>query len=101
MENKSNIDSKFSKIYLSKRVSKIYPKDCLLKIKNKKNWPSYLLQYKGQKRYLSTIYKDKEQKLQNNRKGSNQYQQKLQARVETYLTSDHSSILITNDGTFA
>ena len=100
MENKSNIDSKFSKIYLSKRVSKIYPKDCLLK-KKKKKLTSYLLQYKGKKRYLSTIYKDKEQKLQNNRKGSNQYQQKLQARVETYLTSDHLSILITNDGTFA
>ena len=30
------------------------------------------------KKYLSIIYKDNEQKLQNNQKGSNQYQQKLQ-----------------------
>ena len=38
--------------------------------------PSFLLQYKG-KKYLSIIYKDKEQKLQNNQKRSNQYEQKL------------------------
>ena len=38
--------------------------------------PSFLLQYK-RKKYLSIIYKDKEQKLQNNQKRSNQYEQKL------------------------
>ena len=72
MENKANIDSKFSKIYLSKRASKMYPKACLL-YKNKKYIYVTFLPPTIQraKRYLSTIYKDKEQKLQNNKKGSN------------------------------
>ena len=98
MENKSNIDSKFSKIYLSKRVSKIYPKDCLLK--NKIDLPTSY-NTKGKRDIYQQYIKTKNKNYKNNRKGSNQYQQKLQARVETYLTSDHSSILITNDGTFA
>ena len=47
-------------------------------------WPSFLLQLKG-KKYLSIIYKENEQKLQNNQKGSNQYQQKLQGQKHTQL----------------
>ena len=44
--------------------------------------PSFLLQYKG-KKYLSITYKDNEQKLQNDRKGNNQYQQKLHGQKHT------------------
>ena len=40
---------------------------------------SFLLQYKG-KKYLSIIYKEKQQKLKNDQKRSNQYQQKLQGQ---------------------
>ena len=58
--------------HLSKKASKYIKKKCLLY----KMRPSFLLQYKG-KKYLSIIYKDKEQKLQNNQKESNQYEQKL------------------------
>ena len=101
MENKSNIDSKFSKIYLSKRVFKIYPKDCLLKKKKKKIDLPTSYNTKGKRDIYQQYIKTKNKNYKNNRKGSNQYQQKLQARVKTYLTSDHSSILITNDGTFA
>ena len=58
--------------HLSKKASKYIQKNCPLY----KGRPSILLQYKG-KKYLSIINKDKEQELQNNQKGSNQYEQKL------------------------
>ena len=62
-------------IHLSKKASKIHPKKCLLY----KMRPSFLLQYKG-KKYSSIIYKDKEQKLQNDQKRSNNINKNYKGR---------------------